>query len=1147
MSHNHKSPFLLLSALVVLLLAAPLLAQADAPYLDASLPVEDRVDDLLARMSLEEKIGQMTLIEKNSLTPADVTTFYIGGVLSGGGGYPSNNNPATWLEMVNGFQEAALATPLAIPMIYGVDAIHGHNNVRNAVIFPHNIGLGATRNPELVAETARVTAQEMIATGIYWNYAPVLAVPQDIRWGRTYEGYSENTDLVTELAVAYLQGLQGDSTADPDSVLGTAKHFVGDGGAVWGTSPFGPQNIDRGITDVDEATLRAVHLAPYIDALEAGARSVMISYTDWDGLNMHAQHYLITDVLKGELGFDGFTVSDWGAVDQITGNYYDAVVTSINAGVDMNMVPYDLYRFLSVMLQAVENGDISLERIDDAARRILRVKFEMGLFERPFGDEARLATIGSDEHRAVAREAVSQSLVLLKNENDALPLPADAANIFVAGAGADDIGIQSGGWTIDWQGAVGGITRGTTILEALEAAVSPETNVRFNRFGRYENENDAAGSPITADVGIVVVGEMPYAEYEGDSATVSLSDADLSTIARVRERAEKVVVIVLSGRPIILSDALLDADALVAAWLPGTEGAGITDVLFGDKPFTGRLSYTWLRSLDQLPFDFANLPTEGCAAPLFPFGYGLTYENNQSEWLDLAMACAGDTEQVEASAAEIVEGQLAPHGVFGETYYAPFPVSITLDGDLSDWEGVPRVELSSSTGSASISFAAAADDEFLYISGDVTDAAIISGEHGADYWNEDSVEFYVNATGDLEQTSYTDGIAQVTIPALNADQPEEPVIAGVRGGTVSAQIAATRTDTGYAVELALPLENDVWSITPEHEGVLGFQVHLNAAATAGRDTKLIWSIYDSADQSYVDPSLFGQLIFFEVGQDMGQVSAGDANPTAAPVVEVDDSITWDSREWVLLWSDEFEGEAGTPINPEYWTHDTGGSGWGNNELEYHTDRVENASLDGSGNLAIVARQEPVEGHRCWYGSCSYSSARIISWDKVEFTYGRVEARIQVPRGQGIWPAFWMLGADFYSVGWPNSGEIDIMEVIGKEPRTVYGTIHGPGYSGAGGMGGSYTLNEDLADDFHVFAVDWDPNVMRWYVDGELVNTVSTNDLRGREWVFNHDFFIILNVAVGGNWPGSPDETTEFPQTMLVDYVRVYQLAEDAGE
>ena len=620
-----KTLFRSLTFLLILLLALPVVAQgdvppADAPYKNAALPVEERVEDLLARMTLEEKIGQMTLVEKNSIKADDIAGMALGGLLSGGGGYPRTNSAEAWAQMVDGFQQEALNSRLAIPIIYGVDAVHGHNNVKGAVIFPHNIGLGATRNAALVEKACAITAVETAATGIYWNYAPVVAVVQDIRWGRTYESYSENTDVVTELSTACVNGLQGD---DP-YVLATPKHYVGDGGAGWDTSTTDNYIIDRGVTQGDEAFLRAVHLPPYKSAIDAGAMSIMVSYSSFDGMKMSAQKYLITDVLKDEMGFTGFVVSDWKSIDEIPGDYYSDVVTSTNAGIDMNMVPYDYPAFIDTLTNAVAAGDISMERVDDAVRRILRVKFMMGLFERPFSSPDLLASVGSDEHRAVARQAVSESLVLLKNDNAALPLAKDVAAIFVAGEGADDIGIQSGGWTIEWQGKPGNITTGTTILDAIKEAVGENVDVKFNRFGRYNNANDENGSPIQAEIGIVVIGEQPYAEGVGDDGDLSLSEPDLSMIARVRERVDKLIVILVSGRPMIINDALDEADAFVAAWLPGTEGAGVTDVLFGDKPFTGKLSFTWPRSVDQLPFDFTNLPTDGDDAPLFPFGYGLT-------------------------------------------------------------------------------------------------------------------------------------------------------------------------------------------------------------------------------------------------------------------------------------------------------------------------------------------------------------------------------------------------------------------------------------------------------------------------------------------------------------------------------------------
>jgi beta-glucosidase len=590
---------------------------ADAAYKNPDLPVAERVEDLLARMTPAEKIGQMTLVEKNSINAANIATLGIGGLLSGGGGFPQPNTPQNWAEMVDGFQKQAMGSRLGIPLIYGVDAVHGHNNVAGAVIFPHNIGLGAANDPALVTQIGRVTALEMIATGIYWNYAPVVAVPQDIRWGRTYEAYSENTDQVSLLATAFMLGLQGDDLAAPETAMATPKHFVGDGGAVWGSSTTGSYKIDQGVTDVDEATLRTIHLPPYQAAIDAGARSVMISYTSWGGMKMHGQQYLITDVLRGELGFDGFVVSDWAGIDQISSDYNAAVITAINAGVDMNMVPYDYHRFINAILEAVENGDIAEARIDEAVRNILTVKFELGLFERPYSDPALLPLVGSDEHRAVAREAVAKSLVLLKNEGDLLPLAKDLPLLLVGGEAADNIGIQSGGWTIEWQGKSGNITPGTTILQAVQATVSPETSVIYDKFGRFEDVQ-VDNQPVLC---LGVVGELPYAEGVGDSADLQLPVNDLRVLGRMTERCDQLVVIMVSGRPLIISDQIDDWDALVAAWLPGTEGQGVADVLFGDMPFSGRLPYTWPRSVEQLPFDFTTLDV---GEPLFPYGFGLT-------------------------------------------------------------------------------------------------------------------------------------------------------------------------------------------------------------------------------------------------------------------------------------------------------------------------------------------------------------------------------------------------------------------------------------------------------------------------------------------------------------------------------------------
>ncbi|MEO8393161.1 MAG: glycoside hydrolase family 3 N-terminal domain-containing protein, partial [Chloroflexota bacterium] len=669
---------MLIPVVLMLILLSAVVTHADdpAPYLNPDLPVDQRVEDLLERMSLAEKIGQMTLIEKNSIMPGDVTRFAIGGLLSGGGGYPSPNTAENWAAMVDGYQDAALATPLAIPMIYGVDAVHGHNNLIGATIFPQEIGLGATRDADLVKQIGRATAQEMIATGIYWDYAPVIAVPQDIRWGRTYEGYGENTELVSTLGAALIEGLQTDSLANPQAVLATPKHFVGDGGAVWGTSSFGPSNIDQGVTDVDEATLRAIHLPPYEAAIKAGAQSIMVSYSSWGGMKMSAQKYLITDVLKGELGFTGFIVSDWKALNQISPDTYLAIVSGINAGIDMNMVPTDYRGFIATMNQAVGKGDITQERIDDAVRRILRVKFEMGLFEHPKSDSLLLATVGSEDHRALARRAVSESLVLLKNDSQTLPIGKDTATIYVAGGAADDIGRQSGGWTIEWQGKIGATTPGTSILEGIEAAVGAGAKVQYDADGKFDS--------TVADVGIVVVGEYPYAEYKGDNSSLNLSPEETALIETMRAESKKLVVILISGRPLIIESALGTADAFVAAWLPGTEGEGVADGLFGDQPFTGKLSYTWPRTIEQIPFDFKNLPTTGCDAPLFPYGYGLDASTTTSPYLDLAAQCSGATTvRAEAISQPVVEAT-----VEATVEPTPAPDQVVNDFEGALWTGL---------------------------------------------------------------------------------------------------------------------------------------------------------------------------------------------------------------------------------------------------------------------------------------------------------------------------------------------------------------------------------------------------------------------------------------------------------------------------
>jgi len=562
--------------------------ETNLPYQDANLSVETRVNDLLARMTVSEKIGQMVLIEKNSIHNLnDIAQYNLGALLSGGGAGPKQDTPLSWLQMINNFQSAAKETCLGIPLLYGIDAIHGHGNVLGATIFPHSIGLGATRDPDLVKRVARATAEEMAATGIYWNFAPNLDVAKDIRWGKTYETFGSNTDNVATLGAAYLEGLQNYSS-NYLNVLATAKHYVGGGSMEYGTSRNKDFKVEEGNITLDETSLRQTHLIPFQKAIANNIKVVMVGTATWNGKMNTSNHYLLTDILKKELGFSGFIVSDWYGVYEVSTSKYDSLVSSINAGVDMVMTPFEYKNFISNVQKALSKGDITQERIDDAVKRILTVKFEVGLFDRPQALPEGLSIIGNDQHREIAREAVRKSQILLENKNSLLPLPKSLKKIIVAGSSADNLGRQAGGWTTEWQGIDGnfGIS-GTTILEAIKNTVSRDTEVEYNKEGYFSIKNNFA------DVGIVVVGEKPYAEGWGDIANPSLSHEDLLTIEKVKARSKKIVVIIISGRPLDIKKYAKDWDGVIAAWLPGSEGQGVADVLFGDYPFTGILPIKW--------------------------------------------------------------------------------------------------------------------------------------------------------------------------------------------------------------------------------------------------------------------------------------------------------------------------------------------------------------------------------------------------------------------------------------------------------------------------------------------------------------------------------------------------------------------------
>lgn len=574
--------------------------------------IEQKADKILAGMTLEEKIGQMTQVDENAIvkSPEDITKYYIGSLLSGGNSEIADISPKGWADVYDKYQSYALKTRLKIPMIYGIDAVHGHNNVSSAVIFPHNIGLGCTRNPKLVEKASMITAKEIAATGIDWTFAPCVAVVRDERWGRSYESFGESPELVKELGASAVKGLQGRKLDGKTSVLSCAKHFLGDGATVNGK--------DQGDTQCDEKTLREVYLPAYIEAIKAGAGSIMVSFSSWNGKKMHGNKYLLTDLLKKELGFEGFLVSDWAAIDQLPGDYKSDIEESINAGLDMVMIPFgagtpnNYIEFVTYLKELVASGKVPVSRIDDAVRRILKIKLQMGLFEHPYTDRSLLSSVGSAEHRQIARDCVRQSLVLLKNQNRLLPLNKNIGSLLIAGSGADNLGMQCGGWTISWQGKSGNTVQGTSILSAIKNAVSNKTKVKF--------AEDIASSE-KADAAIVVIGEEPYAEMEGDRKDLSIPQKDRQLIESIKAKGIPCVVVLLSGRPMILGDALDNSDALIAAWLPGSEGQGVADVLFGDYKPTGKLSFSWPSSMEQIPVNIGDKTYE----PLFRYGFGLSY------------------------------------------------------------------------------------------------------------------------------------------------------------------------------------------------------------------------------------------------------------------------------------------------------------------------------------------------------------------------------------------------------------------------------------------------------------------------------------------------------------------------------------------
>ncbi len=598
--------------------------------------IEHKIAEILSSMTLEQKIAQMIQPEIRDFTVEDMRKYGFGSFLNGGGAFPNNNKhapPQDWITLAENMYQASVDDSLdgsTIPAIWGTDAVHGHNNVIGATLFPHNIGLGAANNPSLIEKIAEATAREVMATGIDWVFAPTVAVVRNDRWGRTYEGYSEDPDIVKSYSEAIVKGLQGPVDGDFLSdrrVISTVKHFLGDGGTQNG--------VDQGNNIDDEQALFNVHAQGYVGGLTAGAQTVMASFNSWNGQKMHGHHYLLTEILKGKMGFDGFVVGDWLGHGQIPGCTNENCSKTINAGLDVFMASGDSWKpLMKNTIAQVKNGEIPESRINDAVSRILRVKLRAGVFEKPSPANrplsGKLDIIGSKEHRDIARQAVRESLVLLKNKGDVLPID-PSKRILVAGDAADNIGKQSGGWTITWQGtnnANDDFPGGTSIFDGLKQAInSAGGKIELSEDGSYKTRPDVA---------IVVFGEEPYAEGVGDVKNLAYQHSnktDLAILKKLKSAGIPVVSVFISGRPLYVNAEINASDAFVAAWLPGSEGIGVSDVILSNPAstikhdFTGRLSYSWPASATQSQ---VNRYDEDYA-PLLPYGYGLSYSSKPHE------------------------------------------------------------------------------------------------------------------------------------------------------------------------------------------------------------------------------------------------------------------------------------------------------------------------------------------------------------------------------------------------------------------------------------------------------------------------------------------------------------------------------------
>lgn len=579
--------------------------------------IDDNIAAFLEKMTLEEKVGQMLQVERQSISLKDIKNFHIGSVFAAGGSSPDDNTIREWRSMTDRFKEAASQTRLRIPLLFATDAVHGNNNLKDTIIYPHNIGLGAGGDSELMGRIASATALELNAAGIDWNFSPCVAVSNDIRWGRTYECFSENPDLVTIMAISYITTLQ------KNGIIACAKHYVADGAVKFGTGD-NSYLMDQGNADINQKDLTDNYLAVYREAVSAGVKSIMISFSSINNEKNHGNKYLIQTLLKEDMGFKGIVVSDYEGIHQLKGNNtYDKVVLAVNAGIDVLMEASQWMECYKAITEAAGNGDIRMERINDAVSRILRVKMETGKFDKREETATGQYSIRNFVHKQIAEEAVAKSLVLLKNSNNILPLK-NKKNIAIIGPASDNIGIQCGGWTKTWQGGQDDKNErwmsGTTVLDGFKEVASQYGTNIITDMSKLDQ----------ADVVVAVLGEYPYAEGRGDDDSLTLASGTVLeqnqlTLEAAYSAKKPVVVILISGRPRIITGELDKWEGLVEAWLPGTEGGVIAKVLYGDLEFSARLPVTWPRSIDQLPITFSN-QADGYNA-LFPYGYGLSIKH----------------------------------------------------------------------------------------------------------------------------------------------------------------------------------------------------------------------------------------------------------------------------------------------------------------------------------------------------------------------------------------------------------------------------------------------------------------------------------------------------------------------------------------